>query len=192
MRPPARPLSSLLLHPLLTPSPPSTRPAAGYVSSQLVIDLLALVASDELTHVSSLDRAIASLGAEPEGPRCTFDFSSALGDVKTMIATARTLELVGVNAYLGGAALLASAAEDVNALTAAGQVLTVEARHSSLLNTLAGGSFQSSPFDTSLTPAAVLALAVGFVDEGSCDVVGATGVTRPTPALPVARSCLLY
>lgn len=51
----------------------------------------------------------------------------------------------------------------------AAQIMTIEARHSSLLNTFAGGSFQSQPFDVSLTPPSVLALASGFI-TGGCDV----------------------
>lgn len=146
---------------------------AGYVSSQLVIDQLNVVAADESSHVSIIESTIVSAGAIPEGAKCQFDFTTALTDVPTMIATARTLELVGVGAYLGGATLL----DSKNVLTAAGQILTIEARHSSLLNTLAGGQFQSSAFDSSLTPPSVLALAGGFL-KGGCDPVAATGITR--------------
>lgn len=132
-----------------------------------------MIAADEAAHVSVVESAITSLGAAAEGAKCQFDFAPALADVQTALATARVLELVGVGAYLGGATLLT----DKNVLTAAGQILTIEARHSSLLNALARGQFQASPFDASLSPPAVLALAGGFL-KGGCDVAGATGITR--------------
>jgi len=153
-----------------------------------VIDLLVLTGTDEATHVTFLDGAVRSLGASPEGPLCQFDFTSALSSVTSAIDTARALELIGVNAYLGAVGLLASDVEgelNVNVLSQAGGILTVEGRHSSLLNSLAGGAFQASPFDTALTPAAVLALAGGFV-KGGCDVVRATGITRMSSTLPSA------
>lgn len=81
-----------------------------------------------------------------------------------MAATARVVENVGVGAYLGGAALI----DDVVILEAAGSILTVEARHQTVLNILSGASAVPSPFDIPLTPSEVLALAGPFIS--GCDV----------------------
>lgn len=116
-----------------------------------------------------------SLGEEPNVP-CGFDFSSVLVDVSTFLlvltarmltiiqpatflATARVLEQVGVGAYLGAAKLISN---DV-ALTLAGSISTIEARHQSLLNTLNGGTFAAQAFDLALDPEQVLALAGPFL-----------------------------
>ena len=83
-----------------------------------------------------------------------------------MAATARVVEFVGLSAYLGGAALLS----DPVLLTSAASILTVEARHQTILNILSGvGSAIPDPFDLALTPSEVLALASPFFN-GSCDV----------------------
>ena len=83
-----------------------------------------------------------------------------------MAATARVVEAVGVGAYLGGATLIT----DPVLLDAAGSILTVEARHQTVLNILSGtGTAVPSAFDIPLTPSEVLALAGPFID-GPCDL----------------------
>ena len=83
-----------------------------------------------------------------------------------MAATARIVESVGVSAYLGGAALVS----DPVLLTSAASILTVEARHQTILNILSSvGTTIPNPFDIALTPSEVLALASPFFN-GSCDV----------------------
>ena len=83
-----------------------------------------------------------------------------------MAATARIVEAVGVSAYLGGAALLS----DPRLVTSAGAILTVEARHQTILNVLSGtGTAIPNAFDFALTPNEVLALAGPFI-SGPCDV----------------------
>lgn len=97
---------------------------------------------------------------------CKFNFAPALTDVATMAATARVVENVGVGAYLGGATLLT----DPVLLSAAGSILTVEARHQTILNILSSsGTAIPSAFDIGFTPSEVLALAGPFFD-GPCDV----------------------
>lgn len=83
-----------------------------------------------------------------------------------MAATARVVEAVGVGAYLGGATLIT----DPILLDAAGSILTVEARHQTILNIMSGtGTAVPSAFDIPLTPSEVLALAGPFID-GPCDL----------------------
>jgi hypothetical protein len=83
-----------------------------------------------------------------------------------MAATARVVEAVGVGAYLGGATLIT----DPVLLDSAGSILTVEARHQTILNILSStGTAVPSAFDIALTPSEVLALAGPFID-GPCDL----------------------
>lgn len=83
-----------------------------------------------------------------------------------MAAVARVVEAVGVGAYLGAAPLV----KDPVLLTAAGSILTVEARHQTILNILSkNGTAIPSAFDIALTPNEVLALASPFID-GPCDL----------------------
>ena len=83
-----------------------------------------------------------------------------------MAATARIVESVGVSAYLGGAALVS----DPILLTSAASILTVEARHQTILNILSSvGTAIPNAFDFALTPSEILALASPFFN-GTCDV----------------------
>lgn len=73
-------------------------------------------------------------------------------------------------AYLGAAHLVT----DKALLTAAASILTLESRHSSLLNVFAGGSYASQPFDIALAPPQVLALAGGFLQGCTATDLGLT------------------
>lgn len=139
--------------------------SAGFSSSQLAIEQISTIQVDESTHSTVLQAAIQSFGAQPI-TSCKFSFDSVLTDVNTMAATARVVENVGVGAYLGGATLIS----DPVLLDSAGSILTVEARHQTILNILSGtGTAIPSAFDIPLTPSEVLALAGPFFD-GPCDV----------------------
>jgi len=76
-----------------------------------------------------------------------------------------TVENLGVAAYLGGAALLS----DPRLLVSAGSILTVEARHQTVLNVLSGtGVVVPQAFDVGFTPSEVLAIASQFIS--GCDL----------------------
>ncbi|CEQ40067.1 SPOSA6832_01636 [Sporobolomyces salmonicolor] len=119
--------------------------------------------------VSILSETILALGGQPfQG--CSFNFDAALTDPITFLSVARTLELVGVSAYLGAVHLIS----DPQLLTAAGSIMTIEARHQSLLNTFNAGSFGPQSFDISLSPQGVLALAGGFLQNCQASDLGLT------------------
>lgn len=150
---------------------------AGFSSSMIATQALTGIQSDEATHLSFLQQALLANGATPLN--CSFNFDSVLTDVPTMAATARVVEYVGVSAYLGGATLI----DDPVLLDAAASILTVEARHQTLLNILSGtGSAIPQAFDIPFTPEEVLSIAGGFI-SGPCD----TGIT-PTNSLTVTNT----
>jgi len=145
---------------------------AGFTSTQVPVEQFTQILDDETTHSVVLQAALRAWGQEPI-TSCTFNFDAGLTDVATMAATARVVENVGVAAYLGAASLLT----DPLLLTAAGSILTVEARHQTILNVLSGtGTAIPSAFDIAFTPSEVLALASPFL-AGPCDL----GVPANTP-----------
>ncbi|KAH6652369.1 ferritin-like domain-containing protein [Truncatella angustata] len=126
------------------------------------------VASDEKSHVDFLTSGLTAAGAVPVA-ECTYDFGYT--DVASFLATASILEGVGVSAYLGAAADIMSKAY----LTAAGSILTVEARHSAYLRSKLNKAPFPQPFDAPLTYDEVYSLASPFI----------TSCPSSNPALPV-------
>jgi len=167
---------------------------AGFTSTQIPVEQFQQILDDETTHSVVLQAALKAWGEEPI-TSCTFNFDAGLTDVATMAATARVVENVGVAAYLGAASLLT----DPLLLTAAGSILTVEARHQTILNVLSGtGTAIPSAFDIAFTPSEVLALAAPFL-AGPCDLgvpvnpslsVTNTGVVAPGTLLTFAADTL--
>jgi hypothetical protein len=122
---------------------------------------LKVVTRDENAHVAFLKKALGSKAAtEPK-----FDFKGANTNIETFMKTAAVLENTGVHAYSGQALNIKSAAY----VKAAISILTIEARHASvigLLNDPTGESIApNGPFDTPLTAAKVLAAVkeTGFI-----------------------------
>jgi len=136
---------------------------AGFSSAEVAIQQITTIQIDESTHVSALGSLLTSFGKKPPGG-CTFDFSSALTDVSTMITVARIVEHVGVGAYLGAAHLV----QEPNVLSAAASIVTVESRHGTILNIFDDATAISSPFDIPLLPNEVLAIASQFIS--GCDL----------------------
>ncbi|KAL0569195.1 hypothetical protein V5O48_012779, partial [Marasmius crinis-equi] len=105
--------------------------SAGFRSTQIPLEQYLLIQNDETTHSSVLQSGLAAIGDEPI-TSCKFNLDAATKDVATMTATARVVENLGVAAFLGAAPLIS----DPIILQAAGSILTVEARHQTIVNIL--------------------------------------------------------
>jgi len=151
--------------------------AAGFSSSQMPLEQLTTIQSDEQAHVNALQAVIRDFGSTPI-TSCKFNFGSALQSVPIMMSVARIVEDVGLGAYLGAAHLIS----DPTLLTTAGTIMTVEARHQTVLNILSGtGTAIPSPFDIALAPQEVLAIVSPFIN-GPCNL----GI-KPNPTLVVTN-----
>lgn len=139
--------------------------SAGFSSSDIPLEQLTTIQSDEQTHSKALQAAILDFGGTPI-TSCKFNFGPVLQSVGTMINVARIVEDVGVGAYLGAAHLIS----DPVLLTAAASIMTVEARHQTVLNILSGtGTAIPSAFDIALRPEEVLAIVSPFF-SGPCNL----------------------
>jgi Ferritin-like domain len=126
--------------------------AANLALSSQAAAFLKVVTADENAHVKFLKKALGGKAAkEPK-----FDFKGTNTNVEMFMKTSEVLENTGVHAYLGQVLNIKTPAY----VAAAGSILTIEARHASvigLLNDPSGASIApSGPFDTPLTAAAVL------------------------------------
>ena len=99
--------------------------------------------------------------------------------MKTTVNVARLVENVGVSAYLGAATLV----EDPELLVDAASILTIEARHQTIHNLLAGGTSIPYAFDVALSPQQVLAIAGPFIS--GCDL----GVPCACPSRLMMHQC---
>jgi hypothetical protein len=112
---------------------------------------LQTVTKDENAHVAFLKKALGGKAAkEPK-----FNFKGTNTNLEMFLATSEVLENTGVHAYSGQALNIKSPAYVKAALS----ILTIEARHASvvgLLNQPKVSIAPNGPFDTPLTAAAVL------------------------------------
>jgi DNA-binding phage protein len=119
-----------------------------------VAAFLTTVTADENAHVKFLKKALGSKAAkEPK-----FNFAGANTSTATFMKTAEVLENTGVHAYLGQVLNIKNPAYVV----AAGSILTIEARHASVIGLLNEASptgamiAPDGPFDKPWTASKVL------------------------------------
>ncbi|KIW06578.1 uncharacterized protein PV09_02297 [Verruconis gallopava] len=136
--------------------PDSDFMALGLTSAQ--VSALKTVGGTEATHVTQLQAAISAAGSQPVQP-CQYNFGFT--DAKSMVATARVLEAVGISAYLGAAPLVSSKA----VLGAAASIVTIEARHQTFIRSAGGDVPVPNAFDSALGPRAVFTLAAPFISS---------------------------
>jgi rubrerythrin len=128
--------------------------AAKLTLTPQVDAFLKTVTADENAHVKFLKKALGSKAAkEPK-----FNFAGANTSTATFMATAQVLENTGVHAYLGQVLNIKNPAY----VSAAGSILTIEARHASVIGLLNETSPSGAmiapdgPFDKPWTAAKVL------------------------------------
>ncbi|KAI5475955.1 ferritin/ribonucleotide reductase-like protein [Pseudohyphozyma bogoriensis] len=141
--------------------------AAGY--DDWVRYRISEIYSHESSHVSFLSGALSAANVTPTAA-CEYSFPHT--SPATFLAVAQILEGVGTSAYLGAAASVTNP----EYLTAAGSILTVEARHSTWIRSAAQHEDGfPAPYDTPLTFNETYSLAAEFI----------TSCPSTNPALPV-------
>lgn len=116
------------------------------------------ISAHETAHVDFLTAALEAAGQTPVA-ECTYAFG--IESVEGFMVLASILEGVGTSAYLGAAKQIASK----EILTAAGSVLTIEARHSAYLRATLGQVPFPQAQENPLTPNEVHTMARGFIVE---------------------------
>ncbi|ORY83897.1 ferritin-like domain-domain-containing protein [Protomyces lactucae-debilis] len=144
--------------------------AAGFDAT--VYKNIVEIGKDEASHVSFLTQALSAAGANPVSP-CTYNFP--YNSVGAFMSLSKTLEGVGISAYLGAAANITTPAY----LTAAASILTVESRHSAYVRAQLKLSPFPGAYDTPLGFNGVYTLAAGFIT--ACP---STNVALPVKAYP--------
>lgn len=113
---------------------------------------------NEMEHVDALVATAKKLGGTPVA-KPTFDFGGAFASRDAFLQTANVLEDTGVSAYNGAAPSIQSA----DVLAAAGSIVQVEARHSSLIRLERNRPPAPLSFDKSSPTPAVLAAVKPFI-----------------------------
>ncbi|CAD0093853.1 unnamed protein product [Aureobasidium mustum] len=152
--------------------------AAGFNSTNFYKNLQE-IARDEQTHVDFLTAALLKAGVTPV-QECTYDFGTLTP--QSIMATASLVEGLGVSAYLGAAALITNK----DYLTAAGSILTVEARHDSFIRGNLDMSPFPQPFDVPLDFDQVYSLAATLIK--SCPASNPTLPVKAFPSLSLASN----
>lgn len=125
--------------------------SSAFVSDQAAV-FLETVTADEKAHVKYLQDALGKDAvAEPK-----FDFGTTTSNADEFLQTAFVLENTGVAAYSGQVLNI----EDPKVVKAAASILTVEARHASVIGLIKSGSTKgivpNGPFDKALSAKRIL------------------------------------
>ena len=125
--------------------------ATPFVDGQTKV-FLDTVTGDEKAHVDFLEKALGKKAIK----KPKFDFGTTTSTLDGFVATAVALENTGVKAYSGQALNI----KDRSIIKAALSILTVEARHASVIGLIQSGDSKGivpdGPFDKALTAKKVL------------------------------------
>ncbi|GAA6056948.1 hypothetical protein JCM3770_007159 [Rhodotorula araucariae] len=138
--------------------------------------LIEQISRDETAHVQFLTAALEAAHATPV-QAC--NYSLPLTDVKQFLAMSQLVEGLGVSAYLGAA----GAIENPEYVTAAGSILTVEARHNAFVRFLNNYTPFPQPNDTPLSAQNVVSFVAPFFEscpEGSAPTIKAKPAVNVT------------
>lgn len=125
--------------------------------SNSIDEYLAVIRDHEGAHVETLTTVITDLGGEPVA-EATYDFGYGT-DPQKFLMTAAALENAGVSAYDGAGQYI----ENADLLTAAGGIVSVEARHAAYLNLITGVEPFPEGFEMAKSPDEILAIAGPFI-----------------------------
>lgn len=120
-------------------------------------DYLAAIRDHEGAHVEALTAVITDLGGKPVR-EAAYDFGYG-SDPQAFLMTAAALENTGVSAYDGAGRHF----DDADLLTAAGGIVSVEARHAAYLNLITGVSPFPEGFEMAKSPDQILEIARPFI-----------------------------
>ncbi|CDZ98489.1 Ferritin-like superfamily [Phaffia rhodozyma] len=139
-----------------------------------VRDRVVQIGQHEASHVAFLQTALGDAATKP----CNYSFGLAALDPKGFLGLSSVIENVGVSAYLGAASKITNP----DYITAAGAILTVEARHQAWITSVGlSASPWNGPYDTPLGFSDVYSIAAAFIT--SCPD---TNPTLPVKAFPAA------
>jgi len=135
------------------------------------------ISGDEASHVAFLTAALGSSATQA----CNYTFPYT--DPMSFTALAAVIENVGVSAYLGAAADITTPAY----VTAAGSILTTEARHQAWISAAVDKANPwSSPYDTPLKYGGILSLVTPFIT--SCPTTNPSLPFKPFGTLTSSSS----
>ncbi|GAC1383708.1 MAG: hypothetical protein NVSMB42_00760 [Herpetosiphon sp.] len=125
--------------------------ASGKLSGQ-ALTILTAIGDHENQHVAALTSVITKLGGTPAAAAAKYNFGSMASQAE-ILATAETLEGVGVGAYTGAAPLIKDRA---GILPSAASIEQVESRHFAAIRFLRNENPTPEAFGPSLSVADVL------------------------------------
>lgn len=148
---------------------------AGISPGQNAVELIGGFLNAEQNHLKQLQKISDS------SLNCTFDFSSALGDVTTAMETARIAEVIGTAAYLGAL----TTENDPTTRELFAEIMASEADHATALNAILGGNNTAQSFGLGMTAAEVLTLVSPFSPNCNSPLPTITNsqlpITNPSP-----------
>lgn len=117
------------------------------------LKILTAIRDHEIAHVDALTGVVKQLGGTPATKQASYNFGD-MGSQASILKTAETLEMVGVGAYTGAAALIA---DKKAILPAAASIEQVESRHYAAIRYLNGVDGAPMSFGPKQTVAEVTA-----------------------------------